>query len=89
MELLENRVMLSVLPAEQKTKSGIILPQGTASDLGIAEVLHVGRTHVLKPGQFVLFPKSLDCRIDWKGEQVLIAFEDDIIAVIEDPSMIG
>lgn len=90
---LNDRVVVKRLEAEEKTKSGIIIPDNAKEKPQQGEVLAVGpgkwnedgdeRMKMdVKVGDKVLFAKwgANDVKID--GEDLLVLKEDDIIAVI-------
>lgn len=96
---LKNRVLVKRKGAEEKTKSGLIIPSSVAAKSNEAEVLAVGNGRMtsegvlipvdVKPGQVVMFNKhaGYEIKLDefetHPGEALLVLSEDDIIAVIE------
>lgn len=90
-----DNVLIESVKGEEKTKSGIILPdsaskerpeQGTVIAVGPGkknkkgEIIPVS----IKEGQKVLFSKYGPNEIKVDGKEYLIAKEDDILAIIED-----
>lgn len=90
---LADRVILKVLEAEEKTASGIVLPdtakekpqQGKILAVGPGKVTEDGKTIPLtvKEGDTVLFAKYAGTEVKYKGEELLILKESDILAVVQ------
>lgn len=91
---LADRVLIEPMSREEKTKSGIILPdtadkerpeQGTVLAVGPGKADKDGK--VIKPavkkGDVVLFTKYGPTEVKIDGKEYLIAREDDILAVLE------
>lgn len=90
---LGDRVIVKRLEAEEKTKSGIIIPDNAKEKPQQGLVLAVGpgkwdedgekRLGVdVKVGDTVLFGKWGATEVKLEGEEVLVLKEDDIIAVL-------
>ena len=90
---LGDRVVLKPVEREERTKSGIVLPD-TAKEKpqeGLVEAVGPGRildngTKVpmeLKVGDRVLFTSYAGNEVTIEGEEYLIMTEDDILAVVE------
>ncbi|MGM9571229.1 MAG: co-chaperone GroES [bacterium] len=90
---LADRVVVKLLAAEEKTKSGIVLP-GTAQEKPQeAEVLAVGPGRMLdngtrvpmevKVGDKVAFSKYSGTEIKVNGDELMILNEKDILGIIE------
>lgn len=89
---LGDRVVLKALAQEEKTKSGIVLPDTAKEKPQQGEVLAVGTGKVLENGQKVplevkvgdkvIFSKYAGTEIKLDGEEVLILGERDILAII-------
>jgi chaperonin GroES len=81
---LADRVVLEQLEQEEKTKSGIILPQDAQEKPKMAKVLAVGKdVKDVKAGDKVLY-KSYgpdDVKVD--GKEYMIAKEEDILATVK------
>ncbi len=81
---LADRVVLEQLEQEEKTKSGIILPDGAQEEPKMAKVLAVGTdVKEIKEGDTVLY-KSYgpdDVKVD--GTEYMIAKEEDILATVK------
>ncbi len=90
---LADRVVLKVLEAEEKTASGIVLPdtakekpqQGKIVAVGPGRVADDGKTIPMsvKEGDTVLFAKYAGTEVKYKGEEYLIMKESDILAIVE------
>ena len=90
---LHDRILVKRVAAEEKTSSGIIIPD-TAKEKPIqAEVVAVGAgvrnkegelvALEVKAGDRVLFSKYSGTEVKLDGEEHLIMREDDILAVLE------
>ena len=89
---LSDRVVLRQLEAEEKTKSGIILPDAAQEKPQQAEVVAVGPGGVVdgkevkmqvKKGQKVIYSKYAGTEIKLDGEEYTIVKQNDILAVVE------
>ncbi|GAB6179615.1 co-chaperone GroES [Desulfotomaculum defluvii] len=90
---LGDRVVVKALPQEEKTKSGIVLPdtakekpqQGEIVAVGPGRLLENGQRAALdlKAGDKVFFSKYAGNEIKLEEEEYLILREMDILAVIE------
>ncbi|AEF93373.1 10 kDa chaperonin [Desulfotomaculum nigrificans CO-1-SRB] len=90
---LGDRVVVKALPQEEKTKSGIVLPdtakekpqQGEVIAVGPGRLLENGQraTIDLKVGDKVFFSKYAGNEVKIDEEEYLILREMDILAVIE------
>jgi len=89
---LGDRVVIKVLEVEEKTSSGIVLPdqakekpqQGEVKAVGTGKVLDNGTKLELevKEGDKVLFSKYAGTEVKVEGEEYLIMRQDDILAVL-------
>ncbi len=89
---LGDKVVVQVMEAEEKTASGIILPdsakkkptEGKVIATGDGKVLDSGERHPLtvKPGDRVLFSKYGGTEVTVEGEDYTILDEDQIYAVL-------
>ena len=90
-----DNVLLEAIKAEEKTKSGILLPDSASKERpeqGKVVAVGPGKKNKkgevipvsLKEGQKVLFSKYGPNEIKVDGKEYLIAKEDDILAVIEE-----
>jgi len=90
---LADRVIVKRLDAEEKTKSGIIIPDNAKEKPQQGEVLAVGPgrrdedgKHIamdVQVGDKVLFGKWGATEVKLEGEELLVLKEDDIIAVMK------
>lgn len=81
---LADRIVMEQLDAEEKTASGIVLPDSAKEKPKMAKVLAVGKdVNEVKSGDTVLY-KSYgpdDVKVD--GKDYLIAKEEDLLAVVK------
>jgi chaperonin GroES len=91
---LNDKIIVKPLQAEEKTKSGIIIPDSAKEKPQEAEVLAVGPGKVnettsvrnpidLKVGDKVLYSKYSGTEFKMNGDDVLMIDEGDVLAVIE------
>ena len=89
---LSNRIVVKAHEAEEKTASGIILPDTAKEKPQIGEVLAVGPGKVnengtvnkmsLKKGDKVLYGKYSGSEVTVDGEDLMIMRESDILATL-------
>jgi len=89
---LGDRVVIKKLEAEEKTKSGIVLPGTAKEQPQMAEVLAVGPGGMvdgkevkmeLKAGDKVIFSKYSGTEVKLDGEEVTILRQNDVLAIVE------
>ncbi len=91
---LGDRVLIEPKNREEKTKSGIVIPQTAEKERPEqGEIIAVGNGKVdergdkipmnVKKGDIVLFSKYGPSEIKIDGKEYLIAREEDILAIIE------
>ena len=90
---LQDRILVKRLASEEKTASGIIIPDNAKERPMEAKVVAVGAGKVLddgtrrKPevaaGDTVIFGKYSGTEVKLDGEEHLILKEDDILAVLK------
>ena len=85
---LGDRVVLKQLEAEEKTLSGIVLPDNAKEKPQQAEVLAVGpgteeEPMQLKVGDIVIFSRYGGSELKYKGVEYTIINQKDILATIE------
>ncbi|MBC1210216.1 co-chaperone GroES [Listeria booriae] len=90
---LGDRVIIEVLEAEEKTASGIVLPDSAQEKPQEGKVVAVGSGRVLDNGDTVALEVSVDDRIifskysgtevTYDGTDYLIVRESDILAVVK------
>ena len=90
---LGDRVLIKALEREEKTKSGIVLPDTAKEKPQEGRVLAVGSGKMLdngtkvalevQVGQKVIFSKYAGTEVKLDGEEMMILNERDILAVVE------
>ena len=90
---IDDRVVVKVLEAEEKTKGGIVLPDTAKEKPQKGEIVAAGpgkrnedgkiQPLDIKKGDKVLFSKYAGTEVKVEGEELLIMREDDIVGVIE------
>ena len=91
---LHDRILVTRLEEEEKTKGGIIIPdsakekpaEGKVISAGNGKILENGETKALdvKEGDRILFSKYSGTEVKIDGEEYLIMREDDVLGIIED-----
>lgn len=85
---LADRVVIEPAVAEQKTASGIIIPDTAKEKPLHGKVLAVGKgtkdeEMILKEGDEVLYGKYSGTELEYEGEKYLMMRQSDVLAVIE------
>lgn len=88
---LGDRVVIKKVEAEEKTKSGIVLPSSAKEQPQMAEVLAIGvevendekTKEQLKVGDKIIFSKYAGTEIKVENQEVTVLKFSDILAVIE------
>jgi chaperonin GroES len=89
---LEDRVVLKQQEAEEKTQSGIILPDSAKEKPQAAVVVAVGPGRIedghkvemqVKEGDKVIYSKYSGTEVKYDGEEYIIVAQKDIIAIVE------
>ena len=90
---LGDRVLIKALEREEKTKSGIVLPDSAKEKPQEGRVIAVGSGKMLdngtkvalevQVGQKVIFSKYAGTEVKLDGEEMMILNERDILAVVE------
>jgi chaperonin GroES len=90
---LFDNVLIKPLEAQAKTASGIILPETAQEKPQMGEIVAVGpgkvtpkgekEVMVVKVGQKVMYKKWAAQELKIEGEEMLLAEQKDILAVIE------
>ena len=82
---LGDRVLVKAKETEEKTASGIYIPQTAQEKTQIATVIAVGddETIKVKAGQQIVHDKYAGTQIKDNGEDYLILSYSDILAIIE------
>ena len=90
---LADRVVVKLVEAEEKTKTGIILTASAQEKPQVAEVVAVGPggnvdgkevTMIVKVGDKVITSKYSGTEVKVDGEECTIVRQSDILAVVED-----
>ncbi|MGE4318259.1 MAG: co-chaperone GroES [Deferribacterales bacterium] len=89
---LQDRLIVKRFESEEKTASGIIIPDSAKEKPMEGEVIAVGpgrtydngnkMTMTVKVGDKVLFAKYAGTEIKFDGEELLIMREDDILGIV-------
>lgn len=84
---LADRVLVKPVAAEEKTISGIIIPDSAKEKPLRGEVLAVGKgtkdeDMVLKAGDQVLYGKYAGTELEYEGEKYLIMRQSDVLAIL-------
>ncbi|MGI6728362.1 MAG: co-chaperone GroES [Anaerovoracaceae bacterium] len=88
---LGDRVVIKRLEAEEKTKSGIVLPSQAKEQPQMAEVVAVGPggnvdgkevKMEVKVGDIVIFSKYAGTEIKYEGQEYTILSQRDILATV-------
>ena len=84
---LADRVLVKPAEAEEKTASGIIIPDSAKEKPLKGEIIAAGKgtkdeEMVLKPGDHVLYGKDAGTEIELEGEKYLIMRQSDVLAII-------
>jgi chaperonin GroES len=82
---LGDRVLVKMEEIQEKTASGIFIPQTAQEKTQIAEVLAVGddESIIVKKGDRILYDKYAGTAVKADGEELLIINNSDILALIE------
>lgn len=91
---LHDRILVTRLQEEDKSKGGIIIPdsakekpaEGKVISAGNGKILENGEIRALdvKEGDRILFSKYSGTEVKIGGEEYLIMREDDVLGIIED-----
>ncbi|MDD4358849.1 MAG: co-chaperone GroES [Candidatus Pacebacteria bacterium] len=83
---LTNHVVIEAIKPEEKTRSGIVLPQSGDETPDQGTVVAIGSDPKIevKVGDKVIFSKYGPTKAKVLDKEYLIASQDDILAVIED-----
>ena len=90
---LGDRIVIRQLEAQEKTKSGIILPDSAKEKLQEGKVIAVGTGRLLddghvkaleiKTGDRILYGKYAGTEVTVSGEDYVILREEDVLAVVQ------
>jgi chaperonin GroES len=93
-KLLDDRVLIQAVEAEETTAGGIVLPDAAREKQQRGKVLAVGPGKLMEKtgargkmsvsvGDEVFYGKYAGTEVDVDGEELVIVRENDILAVIE------
>lgn len=89
---LADRVIIKMVEAEEKTKSGIILTGAAKEKPEVAEVLAVGPggmvdgkevTMTVKPGDKVITSQYAGTKVTLEDVEYVVVRQNDILAIVE------
>ncbi|UYZ22284.1 co-chaperone GroES [Mesobacillus jeotgali] len=90
---LGDRIIIELVESEEKTASGIVLPDTAKEKPQEGKVVAVGTGRVLESGERValevavgdriIFSKYAGTEVKYQGNEYLILRENDILAVVE------
>ena len=89
---LADRVVLKMVEAEEKTKSGIILTGSAKEKPSVAEVISVGPggtvdgkevTMTVKPGDKVITSQYAGTKVTLEEVEYVVVRQNDILAIVE------
>jgi len=89
---LGDRVVIKKLEAEEKTKSGIVLPGQAKEQPQMAEIVAVGPggvvdgkeiTMEVKVGDQIIFSKYAGTEIKYDGQEYTILRQSEILAIVQ------
>ena len=88
---LYDKVVLEVKKEENKTASGLVLPDSATEKSNFATVVAVGsglvvdgatQSLVVEVGNVVLFSKFAGTEVKYEGKEYLVVSEKDILAIV-------
>jgi chaperonin GroES len=90
---IDDRIVVQPIEAEQKTAGGILLPDTAKEKPQRGKILAVGDGRVtdegkkipltVKVGDEVLYGKYAGTEIKWKGDELKILRENEVLAIFE------
>ena len=90
---LGDRIVIELVESEEKTASGIVLPDSAKEKPQEGKVIAVGTGRVLESGERValevtvgdriIFSKYAGTEVKFEGTEYLLLRENDILAVVE------
>ncbi len=81
---LADRIVLEQVESEEKTSSGIILPDSAKEKPEQAKVVAVGPdVKELKTGDMVLYTKYGPNEVKVDGQEYLVVKEEDVLAILK------
>jgi chaperonin GroES len=79
---LGDRVVIEPSIQQERTESGIILPDTAQEKPQEGKVLAVGDCKTIKKSNLVIYPKYTGTEITHEGKDVLIISEKEVLAVV-------
>ena len=79
---LGDRVVVEPSAQQEKTESGIILPDTVQEKPQEGKVLAVGDCETIKKDDLILYPKYTGTEVNHDGQDVLIMSEKEVLAVV-------
>lgn len=83
---LGDRLVIKMLEVEEKTESGIVLPDSAKEKPNTAEVLALGSgitEDEIKVGDHIMFSKYAGNEVELDGEEYIIIKLKEVLAVVE------
>jgi len=83
---LSDRVIVKSMEAEEKTASGLIIPDTAKEKPSVGKVMAVGKGKkdepmTVKEGDIVLYGKYSGTEVTYENDKYLIMHESDILAI--------
>ena len=79
---LGDRVVVKPSAQQEKTESGIILPDTAQEKPQEGKVLAVGDCETIKKDDLILYPKYTGTEVNHDGQDILIMSEKEVLAVV-------
>ena len=79
---LGDRVVVEPSTQQEKTESGIILPDTAQDKPQEGKVLAVGDCETIKKEDLILYPKYTGTEVNHDGQDILIMSEKEVLAVV-------
>ena len=79
---LGDRVVVEPSAQQEKTESGIILPDTVQDKPQEGKVLAVGDCETIKKDDLILYPKYTGTEVNHDGQDILIMSEKEVLAVV-------
>ena len=79
---LGDRVVVEPSTQQEKTESGIILPDTVQDKPQEGKVLAVGDCETIKKDDLILYPKYTGTEVNYEGQDILIMSEKEVLAVV-------
>lgn len=85
---LSDRILVEPAPVEQKTKSGIIIPDSAKNKSSKGVVVSVGpgkkdESMTLKPGDLVLYDQYAGSELKLEDKMYLIMKQSDVLGIVQ------